>query len=454
MWEGERALSKNALATVRSFQSEIAAIREAPDPIAARITVHVLVALVLAFVAVLIFLRLDRVISSAKGKITLSAPQEVFQALDMSIIKSIDVRTGDFVKKGQELATLDPTFAAADVEALNQQIASLNPQILRDEAELAGKVPVFPAAANAAEAKYIEIQKALYTQRRAQYVAQLNSFQEKEKLAQATLVKTNGDIAGFEKRVSIAEKVEEMRGKLLKSGAGSLLNELVSKDNLVELGRNLENARNTLKEAQAQMLSARADGEAFVQQWQASLSQDLVTARNNRDAAIASLQKAQRRRDLVRLVARDDAIILTVAKLSVGSVLNAGDQFITAMPVDMPVEATVTISTRDIGFLRVGDPATLRVDAFESNEHGYAQGHVKWISEGAFSIDEDTNQPVDPYYKVGVAIDSYHFVSVPKNFRLMPGMTLTADMKVGTRSAGAYLLEGMTRGASEAMREP
>ena len=448
-------MSKNALATVRSYQSEIAAIREAPDPLAARITLYVLVALVLAFVAVLVFMKLDRVISSTSGKITLSAPQEVFQALDTSIIKSIDVRAGDLVKKGQVLATLDPTFAAADVEALNQQIASLSPQILRDEAELADKAPVFPVGATATEARYIEIQKALYTQRRAQYVAQLNSFQEKEKLAQATIIQNKGDIAGYTERVGIAQKVEEMRGKLLKSGSGSLLNELGSKDNLVELSRSLEASRNLLKEAEAQMRSARADSEAFVQQWQASLSQDLVTARNNRDAAVASLEKAQKHRDLVRLVAPDDAIILTVAKLSVGSVLNAGvDQLITAMPVDMPIDATVRVSSHDIGFLRVGDPTTLRVDAFDYNEHGYAEGHVKWISEGAFSIDDDTNQPVDPYYKVGIAIDSYHFVKVPKNFRLMPGMTLKADIKFGTRSAGAYLLEGMIRGVNGAMREP
>ena len=124
------------------------------------------------------------------------------------------------------------------------------------------------------------------------------------------------------------------------------------------------------------------------------------------------------------------------------------------MPVDMPMVADFQVSTRDIGFLRVGDPATLRVDAFDFNEHGYAEGHVKWISEGAFSIDDDTNQPVDPYYKVGIAIDAYHFIKVPKNFRLMPGMTLTADIKFGTRSAGAYLLDGIIRGVGGAMREP
>ena len=125
------------------FQSEIAAIREAPDPLAARITLYVLVALVLAFVAVLVFMQARPRHQQHQRQDHAERAAEVYQALDPSIIKTIDVRAGDLVKKGQVLATLDPTFAAADVEQLSQQIASLNPQILRDEAELAGKAPSF-----------------------------------------------------------------------------------------------------------------------------------------------------------------------------------------------------------------------------------------------------------------------------------------------------------------------
>jgi HlyD family secretion protein len=447
-------LSKNALATVRSFQSEIAAIREAPEPLAARMTVHVLTAMILVCVILMFVMKLDRVVSSSDGKVTVSLARNVFQALDTSIIKSIDVRPGDVVKKGQVLATLDPTFATADVTQLSQQIASLNPQILRDEAELSGKPLLFPPTSDPTEAKYNELQKSLHAQRLAQYDAQINSFKEKDNQIKATIAKTQNDMTRLKERVEIAAKVEEMRNKLLASGAGSLLNQLSSKDQRVELARNFENLANSLKEAEAQLSSLRADREAFIQQWSSQISQDLVTARNTRDNARAQLDKAQRHQDLVQIAAAEDSIILTVAKLSVGSVLGQGAEFITAMPVGVPLEAEVSVPTRDIGFLRVGDPATLKVDAFDFTQHGYAEGRVKWISEGAFTVKEESNQPTEPYYRVGIAIEKYQFVKIPDNFRLMPGMTLTADIKVGTRSAGAYLLEGMLRSVSGAMREP
>ena len=51
-------------------------------------------------------------------------------------------------------------------------------------------------------------------------------------------------------------------------------------------------------------------------------------------------------------------------------------------------------SSRDIGFIRTGDPCMIKIDAFNYIEHGMAEGKVRWISEGAFTTD-DNNQPVD-----------------------------------------------------------
>ena len=151
--------------------------------------------------------------------------------------------------------------------------------------------------------------------------------------------------------------------------------------------------------------------------------------------------------------ASDDAVVLTVAKLSVGSVLKAGDTLLTLMPLKTPVEAEIDVSSRDVGFLRTNDPATIKIDAFNSVEHGTADGRVRWISDGAFTTDEN-GQPVPPYYKARVSIEAFHFSGVPANFRLIPGMTLTADIKVGRRSLARYIIGGALNGFSESMREP
>jgi hemolysin D len=443
-----------SLATVRQFQSETDAIREEAEPLLARATLFVLSAFMAAIIAVLCLTRVDRVITSLSGKIVPAGQISVLQALDPSIIKTIDVREGEQVQAGQLLATLDATFTSADLTQAKLEIASLETQVARDEAELGQHSLAFAGNSDADFQKYAAMQKALYDQRKAQYAAQLNSFESKIKQTQATIEKFRGDDAVYQQRDEIQQKIETMRTTLAEHGTGSQLNMYIAQDTRLELLRTLENTHNSLIEAQNTLQSIMSDRDAFKQQWFAQLSQDLVATRNKLDEARASYEKAFKHQDLVRWTAAEPSVVLTMARLSIGSVLKPGDPFITLMPIDTKLEAEIRISSRDIGFVRAGDPCTMKVDAFNAAEHGTASGKVRWISEGAFTTDED-GKPLDyTYYKARCSVDASNFRDVPGNFRLIPGMTLQGDIKVGTRSVAMYILGGMIRSVGEAMREP
>ena len=445
--------SESVPAAVRQFQSEIDGIRHADEPLSIRATVFVLGGALLACVVILAVARVDRVISSAGGKIISVETPLVFQALDPSIVKSIDVREGEIVEKGRQLATLDPTFAAADVNQLQQQIDSLNAQIARDEAELARDAFNPSPSPDPEVLKYESLQKTLFDQRAAQYSAQLESSDQKIAQARATIDKYQGDEGRYKERVQIASQVEGMRSTLLQHGNKSLLNMLTSKDAKVEAMRTMEFDHNSLIEAQHQLASLEADRAAFIEQWFAQISQDLITARNSRDGARAQLEKASKHQDLVRLTAPEHSMVLTLAKLSVGSVLKEGDTLLTLAPMSAPLEAEAQVLSRDVGFIRPGDPVTMKIDAFNFAEHGTVEGKVKWISEDAFTTD-DSGAAVPAYYRVRVTVTAIKLIDVPPTFRLIPGMTLKADVKVGTRALGAYLIGSMVHGLGQAMREP
>ena len=440
-------------AAVRQFQSEIDGIRHADESLSVRATAFVLGAALLACAVILIVARVDRVITSTAGRIASVDAPLVLQALDPSIVKSIDVREGEVVEKGQQLATLDPTFAAADVNQSHQQIDSLNAQIARDEAELAGAVFNPPPSTDPEVLKYESLQKKLFDQRAAQYSAQLESFDQKIALTQATINKYQNDESRYKEHVQIASQIEGMRSTLLQHGNESLLNMLGSTDAKVEAIRTMEFDHNSLVEAQHQLASLRADRAASIEQWFSGISQDLITARNGRDGARAQLEKATKHQDLVRLAAPERSMVLSLARVSVGSVLKEGDTLMTLAPMNAPVEAEVQVASRDVGFVRAGDPVTMKIDAFNFAEHGTVEGKVKWISEDAFTTD-DNGVATPAYYRVRVSVTAIKLIDVPSTFRLIPGMTLVADVKVGTRALGAYLIGGMVHGAGEAMREP
>lgn len=438
---------------IRQFQSETDAIREAPEPRWARVTVLTLATLVLGLAILMTLTKLDRVVSSIGGKIVSTQPINVFQALDPSIIRSLDVREGDEVREDQLLATLDATFAAADVKQLTQQIAGLEAQVARDEAQLDNRPLVIPEQSDPELVKYAVLQKGFYDQQVAQYKAQVTSFDAKIAQTQATIQKYQADQTRYREREEIARRIEDMRSTLAAHGTGSQYNLWTSQDQRVELLRTIEFGHNSLVEAQHTLASLTADREAYIQQWSTQLSQDLVTARNNLDTARAQLEKATKHQDLVRLTAAEPSVVLTMAKVSVGSVLKQGDTLFTLMPTNTAVEAEIRISSKEIGFLRPGDHCVLKIEAFNHMEHGTAEGVVRWISDNAFTIDDD-GKPVDSYYRARCSIDATLFRNVPSKFRLIPGMTLEADLKVGTRSVAMYLLSGILRGFSKSMREP
>lgn len=437
---------------VRLFQSETAEILHSPEPLGVRATVYVLAGFMVALLLVAIFVRLDRVVNGT-GWIVTTQPTQVIQALDPSLIKTIDVREGQRVKAGEVLATLDPTFATADVSALKSQVASLNAQIARCEAELAKLPYVPPPSSEAAIAQYGELQKSYYMQRKGQFDAQLHAYDEQVAQLKTTVAKLQNDQTRYGDRARLAKEVEDMRATLAAAQVGSRLNLLAATDTKTELLRNAEYAHNSLIENQHQLESTISNRDAFIQQWMAQTSQELVTARGQRDTALQQLEKATKHKDLVRLEANEGSVVLRMAKLSVGSVLKEGDPLMYLAPLGSPMEAEVKITTRDVGFIRAGDPVTVKLDTFNFIEHGTIDGTLRWISEGAFTND-DNGSTTEPYYKARVALNEINLRELPKDFRLIPGMTLTGDIHIGTRSILMYLVSGALRGMGEAMREP
>lgn len=437
---------------ITRFGSEADDIRHAPEPLGLRLTTFTLATFLLGSIAFAAVANVDRVVTSDRGKIVPAEGTTLFQALDTSLIKTLDVREGDTVRKGQRLATLDPTFATADVDQLEKQLASLDAQIARASAEQKGEVYA-PRIVDPGKDQYAALQKVLFDQRAAQFKSQTASLDEKISQTKATIQRLEGDQARLAEREKISQQIESMRQQLVEKQAGSVLNLLIASDSRLEMLRTMDSTRNSLIEAKHQLASLQNDRAAFAQQWLSTSSQDLVTAQGTRDSVMAQLSKASRHKDLIELRAPEDGIVLTRANVSVGSVLQSGNTLMTVIAANAPIEAEVSISAKEVGFIRAGDPVTVKVDAFPYVEHGVADGRLSWVSEGAFTMDSD-NKPVDPYYKARVKIEKMRFVRVPSSFRLIPGMTLTTDIHIGERSILGYVLNGATRGIREAMREP
>ena len=179
-------------------------------------------------------------------------------------------------------------------------------------------------------------------------------------------------------------------------------------------------------------------------------------------------EQGQLRRQLVELRADRDATVLTVAKVSVGSVLQSGQQFITLVPTDAPLEVEANIAGRDDGYVHVGDPVAIKFDTFPFTQYGMAYGTVRIISADSFTAQDEQRNP--DRRGAGADADAQQCASritgraspstgwscttCPASFHLMPGMPVTADIKVGKQTVLQYLLQRVLPVTKEGMREP
>jgi HlyD family secretion protein len=445
------------LPAILEFQSPSTAVLNMPIPRSARHTVWVIGSMVAAFILASGVIKVDTVVT-AHGQVVSKLPTLMVQPLDTSIVRDIDVHVGEQVHKGQILAHLDPTFAAADLGAQAAQVATLQAQVARMQAEVDNR----PFSYSGVDPN-LSLQAAIYAQRQAEYHYKLENYQQKADSLVATIARARADATGYRDRLAVAQDVEKMRRQLEKLQVGSRLNTLAAMDNSAEMGRNLASAQQQAAAATRDLAAQIADRDAYVENWHADIAEKLSDATSKLSDARQAMNKAQLRRQLVELRADRDATVLTVAKVSVGSVVQSGQQLITLVPSDAPLEVEANIAGRDDGYVHVGDPVAVKFDTFPFTQYGLAQGTVRIISPDSFTAQEDQRNPTgavpvpnggDPYYRAKIAIDKVSLHGVPAGFHLLPGMPVTADVKVGKRTILRYLLGVVLPVPMDAMREP
>ena len=402
-----------------------------PPPRALRNTHYGAVALAALLIGLASVLQIDIVVSGS-GRLAADAPTIVLQPMQLSRIEQIRVKPGDVVRKGDVLATLDPTFAQADRGALTTQRDALAAKRERIQAELDGTP--FAERAQTLEA-------TLYRQRQSQYHSRMAEFAGKLISREADIEAAAQNQASLTQQLIVAREVEAMRETLYRGQTGSKLNYLDSQATRMRTERDLRAAATQLNDARQTARTMHADRQDFADGWRRELLESLVKLRADAAAVDEALTKATRLTDLVSLIAPDDGVVLDVARRSVGSVLHEAEPLVTLVPAGAPLIAEIAIGSSDVGYAKAGDSVVVKVDAFPYQRYGMVAGHLR-------SIGEDSFAGGDAHYHRGqVSLDN-------STLRLIPGMTVTAEIKVGSRSVISYFLYPITRALNESIREP
>lgn len=421
------------------FQDPLEAVIAEPPPRLLRGVHWLVAALFVALVGIAAVAQVDVVVTGA-GRLAPDAPPIVLQPMERAVIREIRVRPGDAVRRGDVLALLDPSFAEADRAALDAQRRTLAATLARLDAELAGQ------SAPDAPDRDARLQAGLQLQRAAFVATRLRALDE-EMEGQRTAIRALADAdAAAAEQVAIARDIEALRARLLEGQIGSRLALLDARARRIaaEQQREQDRARiDTLRHALAQK---QAERQVFLDDWRRQALEDVARLRAELARVDEAYGKAVRLAELTTIVAPADGTVLDVARRSAGSILREAEPLVTLVPAGAPLIAEVALRSADVGQARPGDAAVVKVDAFPWQRHGAMQGRLRAIAQDSRGEDGAPST----LHRAQVVLDAPALAGGTP----MPGMTVTAEIHVGSRSLLATLLQPLIRGARESLREP
>lgn len=432
-----------------AFQPDAVAIEVQPPPWLAKLTLWFILLVFAAAVVWSALAEIDRIVV-APGRLITREPLIVLQPLETAIIRRLDVQVGDRVRAGQVLVELDPTFTGADTVASRGELGSLDAQIARLYAELAGERTM--ADSGSIPPENLRIERQLLDDRVKEARARLDAFQSRERRARTELDQSSQIETILKKRSDNIDEIVRMRATLMASGASSRLQLILAENERLSIEQELTQLMVRRRTLDEEIQTVLAEREAFTKERRRQATEQLIEAQRQRERILNTLTKSERRANLVSLVAPVDAIVFERARLSVGSVAQSAQALLVIVPIGATLEGEVEIPSKDIALVRTGDSVAVKIEAFPFQRYGTLEGRLT-------SIAPDANQkPVNEggavTYKAKIELIARRLMTVPEGVSLAPGMVVTAELISGKRTVLSYFLYPVLRALDEGIREP
>ena len=433
--------------------NEMSHFEDLADRIKPRQASNVLLWVVLGFVAVFIawasLTELDRTVRG-NGRVVASSQLQVISNPEGGVVEAILVKTGQDVKQGEELIRLDRTPTTSDFGSGEASVQALMAKIARLQAEVQGREPVYPAAADPAAASQIAIERSLHASRMAELASMTNA-------AQARIAQTREAIreaeAMYRARTSNRDARQQelqMIRPLVERGIEPRLSLIqaesaysVAASEVAGASAAISGARSAMAEAQSTLARQRQD-------WVALAAGELAAAQAEfaarRSALPALAERVERAVIRAPLPGRINRVLVT----TVGGVAAPGAPLVELVPSEESLLVEVAITPQDIAFVRMNQKAKVNITAYDPSVYGGLEGVVVAISPDAV-LNEQTGQS---FYTVQVRTASNALKD--RQGRALPiGTGMVADVSLlgDKRSILSYILTPITRLSERAFRE-
>lgn len=378
--------------------------------------------------------KLDRV-TRGDGRFVPSNHLQQVQYLEGGIIKSILVKPGQQVKKGDILVTVDPTQINARMAQGEDGYNLLAARIARLEAEASGAALIFPSELEENAGEIVANERKLFAARLQEYEAALAVEAGKRAEAQAALDYATQTHSLASQELSIVEP-------LVNKG-------IEPKLELIRARQRAASALGDKQRAEIAVKGADDEVERIKSTYLASVTDELSKAKAEMTGVSGELPALRDKVDRTEVRSPIDGVVHRVLVATIGGVVQPGQTIVEVVPAGDTPLVEAKIKPADIGFLRVGQPARVKVSAYDSSTYGSLSGKIETISPDAI----ENEKTGDRHFLITVRVDEPALATKDGALPLMSGMAAEVDVLNGKRTVLAYMLKPIAEVSNKALQE-
>jgi HlyD family secretion protein len=440
------------------FAPAIVRVQEKPASPLPRLVLHATLVLFLILLIWAAFGRLD-IIAVAQGKLVPQSYLQIVQPADAGIVKALLVKEGDLVKAGQVLARMDTSMSDADGKTLEGDLHLKSLQLRRIDAELAG------APLKRAHTDPIELCAQVEPQHQQRRQAYIDSLAEqralmakaKEDLSSAQAVKLS-----LEQTLPVLVAQDEGWEQLAKEGFAGKLMAMDKKRARLEKEGELRAQTHNVASLTAAIAQAQERTAQITSNYRSQLLNERVQAEGEYRKLVQDSAKQEHRQGLLELKAPQDGLVKDLSTHTLGSVVQPGTVLMTLVPANEALVAEVWVTNLDAGSVQEKQPVKVKLAAYPFQQYGMVDGEVQHVSPDSSEqtagnknektrAEEEAQPPLS--YRALVAMKTPYLLRDGVKHRLAPGMQVTAEIKLGSRTVLEYLLSPVQKTVQEAGRE-
>ncbi|MFZ6654756.1 HlyD family type I secretion periplasmic adaptor subunit [Undibacterium sp. TJN19] len=450
-----RSLSPDAL----DFAPGLLAIQESPPARLPRVTLYLVTVLFLILLGWSVFGKLD-IVASAEGRLVPQSYVKIVQPADAGIVQEILIQEGQHVQAGQVLMRMDTKDAKADESTLQMQLALRSLQLRRIDAELSNK----PMTRLASDPDDLFRQVASqYADHRHAYTDALEQVREAQARAGHDAASGREVLAKLREVTPILKQQADSYAEMGKDGYVPQLQVRDKQREFLEKSRDLKAQESTLASLEAAMNGVSKQAAELTSKYHSDLQNERIEAEGQYRKLQQDMVKHEHRSSLLELKAPQSGIAKDLATHTTGTVVSPGTVLLSLVPDNEPLVAEVMVRNDDVGFVYPHQKVKIKLAAYPFQQYGMLDGEVLTIGADASDMQAQggqngQNRDKDKtgnatIYKALVSLPVQQLNAENKQYKLLPGMQVVAEINQGKRTVLEYILSPLQKTVRESGRE-